>query len=262
MKRARISKFCPEIGAGLEFVDRVQHIIVLAHQEQDERTGNAGQDHRADGDRSAEHEVDVAVGRILEQRQPDDDPAGGPPGDQRGDAERSPFAHPVEYGEDGSDDQPEKESPDQHGLILEHPVNRRGKDRDGGEDAESENQQERPRQGFEHFPDLKSGRHADGFGGSEALDRFDQFLVDAENEGHGSAGDAGNDVGSAHDEAGDVDPQMLSDRTFGCFLFAHVCPCVMDSEYGCIGEIYTVFPKKRNKKSSFYLDFSEKWTIL
>ena len=37
--------------------DGVQHVVVLAHDEQNERAGNARQDHGADGDHAGEEQI-------------------------------------------------------------------------------------------------------------------------------------------------------------------------------------------------------------
>ena len=221
-EKAEGEEVLPEIDSGLELVDRVEHVVVLAEQQQDERTGNTGENHGADGGGAAEDEIDVAVGRVLEQGEPDDDPSGGDAAEQGDDGKGVPFADAVEHAEDGGGDQPEKESPEQDRLVPDHPVDGRGEQEKGSQDAEAEDEQERPRQGLERLLDLEGDAEGDGFGGGETFDRIEEFLINSEDERHGSAGDAGNDIGGAHDCAGEIDSQISGKRPAGFFLLAHV----------------------------------------
>ena len=47
-----------DVHAAFQLVHRIQHEVVFAHQQQDEAAGDAGQDHRADCDGSAQDQVE------------------------------------------------------------------------------------------------------------------------------------------------------------------------------------------------------------
>ena len=85
--------------------------------------------------------------------------------------------------------------------MLQHPADRGGEERNGRQNSQPESGEKRPRKCLHRPAELEAEQHGEALLSGEAADRFDEFAVDAEDEGHGSAGDTRHDVGSSHDEA-------------------------------------------------------------
>lgn len=208
-----------EIGSAFQVVNRSKHMFIFPHQNKDERTGDTGENHRADGDRAADGDVPEAVGRILKQRKSDDDPGADRADECGDDTSGGPFGDPAEHGEDRSDHQPEEERPDLGGPVFEHPLDVGGEQKNRAADAEAEREQKGPRKRPERLCDAEGDRHLDGGWRGEGADRFDQLLINAEDKRHSSAGDAGDDIGGSHDEPGAINTQIVFDRPPGSGRF-------------------------------------------
>lgn len=183
----------------IALVDGAQDRLVFSEKDEDEGAGNSRQDHSADGHGAAEEEEPPGLGR-LNGDETDDHVGAGRSGDHgRSQRDRS-FFKPFSDDDDRGQDQAEKEAPDQNGFVDEEPFQSPGQGQNGQNDPEAHGGQERPVENPQHLPDVQTERRAQERRPPDGPDRLDQFLVDAENEGHGSAGNPGNHVGGPHAE--------------------------------------------------------------
>ena len=173
--------------------------MVFAQQQQNEGPGDAGQDHGADGDGARKHHEPPVVGGFC-GRGDGDPPGRSGPCDEREEAPPVPASDLPGDEQRRGDDQPEEERPDGDGVVgqqIGHQASQR-KDRNG--DAQQHGQQEAAVDMPPEFFQPQRAEQPQG-GGVDAFDRFDQFFVDARNEGDRAARNSGNDVGHAHGAA-------------------------------------------------------------
>ena len=101
-----------------------------------------------------------------------------------------------------------------------------GQDQDGGGDAGAEHRQEAPGNGGDRLAEAQAHQHEQQ-PPVERLEGVHEFLVDAHDERHGAAGDAGDDVGGAHGQAGEGDVEIVlqpAGRAAGCGHAAATVP--------------------------------------
>ena len=126
-----------EVGHGLH------DEIVLAHDHEDEAPGDAGQDHRAHGDGTAQEDEKPVVGRLRGRQRAHQQP-------QRHAAEREEdFPDPppfdvLEHQDGRGDDQPEEKRPGMHGEMLQHVGHQLGQREHAEHHADGQPEQERP----------------------------------------------------------------------------------------------------------------------
>ena len=190
-----------QVLQGFEFVDGVEHVVVPPHEEQDETARDPRQDHGADGHGSAEDQIPLARGRVRQRGKPHDEEARRRSEDEGGDPVGAPLFHLPEHRRRGAQNQPEEEGEDQRKAVVQHPLDARGKEGDGAQNPQRQHKEKGPGQSPVHFPEAESYRHFRRFGRKELLDGVQQFVVDAEDEGHGPPGNPGDDIRRAHDGA-------------------------------------------------------------
>ena len=97
--------------------------------------------------------------------------------------------------------QTKEEAPEHNRLVLQRPLDAGGQRENGGEDAGKDGDQEGQVEQACRFANAEVERGPPEFRLGHHANTEDQLLIDAQNEGHCTAGDARHHVGAAHGEA-------------------------------------------------------------
>ena len=198
--------------AGVQAADAVEDVRVLAQDQQDERAGEARQEHGGDRQRAAQRDEPRRV-RRRDGDEADDTETDRGAGEHRGPLRRAHTVERSEQDDDRGDNQPEEQSVDELRVRRDQPRERHHarEEHERGENAEAERDDEREVHVRARVPEPACEQEAHE-SRVERADRFDEPAVDPEDERHGSAAHSGNHVRGSHAETPDESERRVLQR--------------------------------------------------